>query len=45
MFKGLSGIKKAVKGGFSAVAEHSSNLAEQVRLITGHIRNAYVGGS
>ena len=30
MFKGLSGLKKAVKGGISAVAEHSSNLAEQV---------------
>ena len=30
MFKGLSGLKKVVKGGFSAVAEHSSQLAEQV---------------
>ena len=30
MFKGLSGLKKAVKGGFSAVAEHSTQLAEQV---------------
>ncbi|TRY71729.1 hypothetical protein TCAL_03141 [Tigriopus californicus] len=30
MFKGLSGLKKAVKGGFSAVQEHSSQLAEQV---------------
>ena len=30
MFKGLAGLKKAVKGGFSAVAEHSSQLAEQV---------------
>jgi hypothetical protein len=31
MFKGLTGLKKAVKGGFSAVQEHSSNLAEQVK--------------
>jgi hypothetical protein len=30
MFKGLTGLKKAVKGGFSVVAEHSSQLAEQV---------------
>jgi len=30
MFKGLAGLKKVVKGGFSAVAEHSSQLAEQV---------------
>ena len=29
MFKGLSGIKKAVKGGISAVAENTSSLAEQ----------------
>jgi len=26
----MTGLKKAVKGGFSAVAEHSSQLAEQV---------------
>ena len=30
MFKGLAGLKKAVKGGFSVVAEHSTQLAEQV---------------
>ena len=30
MFKKLTGLKKAVTGGFSAVAEHSSQLAEQV---------------
>ena len=30
MFKGLSGLKKVVKGGFSAVAETGSQLAEQV---------------
>lgn len=30
MFKGLSGIKKAVKGGFSAVAEQTGQLAGQV---------------
>ena len=30
MFKGLAGLKKAVKGGFSVVAETSSQLAEQV---------------
>ena len=30
MFKGLSGLKKAVQGGFSTVAEHSSQFAEQV---------------
>ena len=29
MFKGLSGLKKAVKGGISAVAENTSSLAEQ----------------
>ena len=31
MFKGLAGIKKAVKGGISAVAENTSSLAEQER--------------
>lgn len=30
MFKKLTGLKKAVTGGFSAVAEHSSQLAEHV---------------
>ena len=30
MFKGLVGLKKVVKGGISAVAEHSSDLAEKV---------------
>lgn len=30
MFKGLTGLKKVVKGGFSVVAEHSTQLAEQV---------------
>ena len=44
MFKGLSGIKKAVKGGISAVAEQSSQLAGD--LVTdpttsrGHIKEA-----
>ena len=30
MFKGLAGLKKAVKGGFSVVAETSTQFAEQV---------------
>ena len=30
MFKGLSGLKNVVKGGFSAVAEQTGNLADQV---------------
>jgi len=30
MFKGLSGLKNVVKGGFSAVAEQTGNLAGQV---------------
>merc|ERR1712083_967500 len=30
MFKGLAGLKKVVKGGISAVAETSSDLAEKV---------------
>ncbi len=31
MFKGLSGLKKAVKGGINVVSEHTSQLAEQVK--------------
>lgn len=30
MFKGLTGLKKVVKGGISAVAEHSSDLADKI---------------
>ncbi len=30
MFKGLTGLKKAVKGGINVVSEHTSQLAEQV---------------
>ena len=30
MFKGLSGLKKVVKGGISAVAETSRDLSEKV---------------
>jgi hypothetical protein len=44
MFKGFAGLKKVVKGGFSAVAEHSSDLAERVisdpSTSTGHLKES-----